>query len=162
MVLQEVLHNTAPLNGLLSLKRAYSSDLLLWFAGHAIKCYQCTSIKSWDDCVPGNDTPCPLPTPDSCLKVKIVLENEEGKNVSVFVKSCAKKKNCNKDFCKSVAQELSMKFKDCDVNCCDTDLCNGANVTMVQPPSQGKALGTRLTMVSSFLFLACVLVANFR
>ena len=80
------------------------------------------------------------------MKVKIVLEKEEGKNVSVFVKSCAKKKNCNKDGCKSVAQELSMKLKDCDVNCCDTDLCNGAKVTMV----------------SSFLFLACVVVANFR
>ena len=146
MVLQEVLHNTAPLNGLLSLKQAYSSDLLLWFAGHAIKCYQCTSIKSWDDCVPGNDTACPLPTLDSCLKVKIELENEEGKNVNAVVKSCAEKKNCNKDGCKSAAQALGVKVKVCDVNCCDTDLCNGAKVTMV----------------SSFLFLACVVVANFR
>ena len=80
------------------------------------------------------------------MKVKIELENEEGKNVNAFLKSCADKKNCNKDVCKSVAEELSMKVKDCDVNCCDTDLCNGA----------------KETMVSSFLFLACVLVANFR
>ena len=145
MVLQEVLHNTAPLNGLLSLKRAYSSDLLLWFAEHAIKCYQCTSTKSWDDCVPGNDTACPLPRLNSCLKVKLEGE-KEGKIINLFVKSCDEKSNCYKDHCKSVAQNRNMKFKDCDVNCCDTDLCNGA----------------KATMVSSFLFLACALVANFR
>ena len=87
-----------------------------------------------------------MPTLDSCSKVKIVLENEEGKNVSAFVKSCAEKKSCNEDGCKSAAQALGMKVKVCDVNCCDTDLCNGAKVPMV----------------SSFLFLACVLVANFR
>ena len=130
--------------GLLSLKRAHSSDLLLWFAGHAIKCYQCNSQKSWDDCVPGNGTTCASPQ-NSCVKVKIEGE-KDGKNVNVFAKSCVEKKNCNKDVCKSVAEELSMKFKDCDFNCCDTDLCNGAKVTMA----------------SSFLFLACVLVANFR
>ena len=145
MVLQEVLHNTAPLNGLLSLKRAYSSDLLLWFAGHAIKCYQCSSTKSWDDCIPGNDTACPFPQLNSCLKVKIEGE-KEGKNMNFFGKSCVEKENCNKDGCKSAAEGLKMKFKDCDVNCCDTNLCNGAKVTMV----------------SSFLFLACALVANFR
>ena len=145
MVLQEVLHNTAPLNGLLSLKRAYSSDLLLWFAGHAIKCYKCFSTKSWDDCVPGNDTACPFPQFNSCLKVKLEGE-KEGKNVNFFVKSCTGKNNCYKDNCKSVAQNRNMKFKDCDLNCCDTDLCNGA----------------KATMVSSFLFLACALVANFR
>ena len=146
LVLHEVLHNTAPLNGPLSLKRAYSSDLLLWFAGHAIKCYQCSSTKSWDDCVSGNDTACPLPQLNSCLKVKIEGEDEEGKNVNFFGKTCLEKKSCNKDGCKYVAEVLDMKFKDCDVNCCDTDLCNGAKVPMV----------------SSFLFLACALVANFR
>ena len=145
MVLQEVLHITAPLNGLLSLKRAYGSDLLLWFAGHAIKCYQCKSLKSWDACVPGNDTLCHERGQNNCLKVKIEGE-KEGKNMNFFAKSCAEKKNCNKDGCKSAAEGLKMKFKDCDVNCCDTNLCNGAKVTMV----------------SSFVFLACALVANFR
>ena len=139
-----MLHNTAPLNGLLSLKRAYSSDLLLWFAGHAIRCYQCVSTKSWDDCVPGKDTACASPL-NSCAKVKLEGE-KEGRNMIFFAKSCDEKQSCNKDNCKSAAQNLNMTFKDCDVNCCDTDLCNGAKVTMV----------------SSFLFLACVLVANFR
>ncbi|CAH3171459.1 unnamed protein product [Porites lobata] len=112
---------------------------------HAIKCYQCFSTKSWDDCVPGNDTACPFPRLNSCLKVKLEGE-KEGKNINFFVKSCDVKSNCYKDNCKSVAQNRNMKFKDCDVNCCDTDLCNGA----------------KATMVSSFLFLACALVANFR
>ena len=143
LVLQEVLH-TAPLNGLLSLKRAYSSDLLLWFAGHAIKCYQCQSLKSWDACVPGSNTACSS-LPDSCVKFKIEGELG-GQNVKAFYKGCALKKRCNQDGCKAVAQLLKMKLKTCDVDCCETDLCNGAKVAMV----------------SSFLFLACALVANFR
>ena len=78
LVLQKVLHNTAPLNGLLSLKRAYSRrDLLLWFAGHAIKCYQCRSPKSWDDCVAGNDTTCASPL-NSCVKVKLQTRRWKG------------------------------------------------------------------------------------
>ena len=78
LVLQKVLHNTAPLNGLLSLKRAYSRrDLLLWFAGHAIKCYQCRSPKCWDDCVPGNDTTCASPL-NSCVKVKLQTRRWKG------------------------------------------------------------------------------------
>ena len=142
----KILHNTSPLNGLLSLKRAYSRrDLLLWFAGQAIKCYQCRSPKSWDDCVPGKDTTC-ASHQNSCVKVKIEGE-KDGKNVNYFVKECVEKKTCNKnDGCKPGAQRLGMKFKDCDFNCCETDLCNGAKVPMV----------------SSFLFLACALVANFR
>ena len=143
LVLQEVLH-TAPLNGLLSLKRAYSSDLLLWFAGHAIKCYQCQSLKSWDACVPGSNTACSSLL-DSCVKFKIEGELG-GQNVKAFYKGCALKKRCNQDGCKAVAQLLKMKLKTCDVDCCETDLCNGAKVAMV----------------SSFLFLACALVANFR
>ena len=142
--MKEVLHITAPLNGLLILKRAYSSDLLLWFAGHAIKCYQCLSPKSWDDCVPGNNTAC-SPLLDSCVKFKIEGELG-GQDVKYFYKGCALKKRCNHDGCKVVARLLKMKVKTCDVNCCETDLCNGAKVTMV----------------SSFLFLACALVANFR
>ena len=110
-----------------------------------MKCYKCFSTKSWDDCVPGNDTACTSPQLNSCLKVKLEGE-KEGKNINVFVKSCDEKKNCYKDNCKSAAQKQNIKFKDCDVNCCDTDLCNGAKVTMV----------------SSFLFLACALVADFR
>ena len=144
LVLKEVLHIIALLNGLLSLKRAYSSDLLLWFAGHAIKCYQCESPKSWDACVPGNNTACSS-LPDSCVKFRIEGEMG-GKNVKAFYKGCALKKSCNQDGCKAVAQLLKMKLKTCDVNCCETDLCNGS----------------KAAMVSSFLFLACALVANFR
>ena len=144
LVLKQGLHITAPLNGLLNLKRAYSSDLLLWFAGHAIKCYQCKSPKSWDTCVPENNTACASPL-DSCVKFKIEGELG-GLNVKYFYKGCALKTSCNQDGCKVVAQILKMKLTTCDVDCCETDLCNGAKVPMV----------------SSFLFLACALVANFR
>ena len=47
--------------------------------------------------------------------------------MNYFVKACVEKKNCNKDDgCKPAAQRLGMKFKDCDFNCCETDLCNGS------------------------------------
>ena len=134
----------SPPRTLENLKRAYSSDLLLWFAGHAIKCYQCKSPKSWDTCVPGNNTACASPL-DSCVKFKIEGELG-GLNVKYFYKGCALKTSCNQDGCKVVAQILKMKLTTCDVDCCETDLCNGA----------------KLPMVSSFLFLACALVANFR
>ena len=144
LVLKQGLHITAPLNGLLNLKRAYSSDLLLWFAGHAIKCYQCQSPKSWDTCVPGNNTACASPL-DSCVKFKIEGELG-GLNVKYFYKGCALKTSCNQDGCKVVEQSLKMKLTTCDVDCCETDLCNGA----------------KLPLVSSFLFWACALVSNFR
>ena len=101
-------HNTAPLNGLLSLKRAYSSDLLLWFAGHVIKCYQCLSEKSWDACVPGNNTTCASPL-NSCLKFKIEGELE-GKNVKVFLQRMRLEKELQParlQSCRTVAEDES-------------------------------------------------------
>ena len=39
--------------------------------GHGIKCYKCVSEKSWDDCVPGNDTTC-LNSTGSCLQLNLM------------------------------------------------------------------------------------------
>ena len=111
---------------------------LLYFAGYGLKCYQSQSDKSWDDCAK-KEVDC-LAVPDiTCVKAY-----GEGKVAGVsskgFFKGCFVKSLCNNDFCKK--QVPGVTFSKCDINCCDSDLCNGAKVPMM----------------STLLLFACVLV----
>ena len=112
------------------------------FIGRGIKCYQCDSEKSWDHCVPGNNTECAAGW-DSCAKLEGQAEIL-GVTDKYFYKGCALKSLCTDEICKSLAPP-SATIKKCDVSCCQSDLCNGAKVPIV----------------SGFLFLACALVAFF-
>ena len=103
----------------------FFSNFLLWFVGHGIKCYQCTSTKSWDDCVPGKNTTCP-PESNTCAKLDIE-EEEQGQATKKFHKACFVKSKWNEADCK-LAGLFGVKVTKCDVNCCHSDLCNGVKV----------------------------------
>ena len=112
---------------------------LLYFAGYGLKCYQCQSDKSWDDCTK-KEVDCPAVTDITCVKAfgegKVAGASSKG-----FIKGCFLKSLCNNDFCKK--QLPGVTFSKCDINCCDSDLCNGAKVPMM----------------STLLLFACVIVA---
>ena len=101
---------------------------LLYFSRYGLKCYECKSEKSWDDCAK-SEGDCPAVNDITCESRK------------AFAKGCFLKSLCNNDFCKN--QVPGVTFSKCDINCCDSDLCNGAKVPM---------------MITLLLF-ACVLVA---
>ena len=120
--------------------------MVIFFAGYGLKCYQCASAKSWDDCASNKkETTCPSGS-DRCGKAFI-----EGKaadvSVAIYGKGCSAKALCDDrdKYCKAAAQ-VGMTVSKCEVNCCEGDLCNGAKVPMV----------------SAILLLACALVAFFR
>ena len=117
------------------------------FVGRGIKCYQCISLKSWDGCIPENDTECASGL-DSCVKFEVDGESQ-GVSTKAFYKGCALKSACNDDICK--AQAPSVTIKKCDVSCCQSDLCNEVN----------EVNEAKVPIVSSFLFLTCALVAFF-
>ena len=111
---------------------------LLYFAGYGLKCYHCQSDKSWDDCTK-KEVDCPAVTDITC--VKAYGEGKvEGASSKGFIKGCFVKSLCNNDFYKK--QLPGVTFSKCDINCCDSDLCNGAKVPMM----------------STLLLFACVLV----
>ena len=116
------------------------------FIGHGIQCYQCESRKSWNECVPGNNTECATRL-DSCVKFEGRVEFQ-GETHEYVNKGCALKSRCNDEACEILEKVYSLyniKIKKCDVSCCQSDLCNGAKVPIV----------------SGFLFLACAYVAFF-
>ena len=118
------------------------------FIGRGIKCYRCDSETSWDGCVPGNNTECAAGL-DSCVKFEVQGEFQ-GVTKKYFYKGCTLKSRCTDEVCKLVIPP-SVTIQKCDVSCCQSDLCNGAN----------GANGAKVPLVSGFLFLACTLVAFF-
>ena len=126
------------------MKLKCNKNFLLCFVGRSIKCYQCYSPQSWDDCVPDNNTDC-SPGLDGCYKVHVTVE-VKGKTGKSFLKGCTDKSVCNADGCKIVEPFLNVKVTECEIKCCHSDLCNGAKVPMA----------------SSLLFLTCAIAAFLR
>ena len=114
---------------------------LLCFAGYGLKCYKCSSFKSWDDCATKHseeDCPATGPYELSCMKAY-----GEGPAHKVFYKGCYAKAYCDKDFCGNLTPGEGDKITKCKFDCCATDLCNGA----------------KAPLMSTLLLFACVLVA---
>lgn len=111
---------------------------LLCFVGYGLKCYFCTSEKSWDDCATRHiDLDCPATAGISC--VKFYGEGSESKKT--FMKGCLPRVHCDDDYCSKMAPEGTTPK--CKFDCCVSDLCNGA----------------KAPMISTLLLLACVLAA---
>ena len=106
-----------------------------FFPGYALKCYQCFSYKSWDDCK------------DSTIQVNCSnnqnlcgKENVKGGILDLYAKGCANSSVCIPNCQK---RNPSVKITKCEVDCCKGDLCNGAKVPMV----------------SAIMLLSCAIVA---
>lgn len=99
-----------------------------------VKCYQCFSNKSWDDCDHTQQVvTCPTHA-GSCAKV--VLDGKRSdQSVKIYSKlcitfttaTCNPDDNCNQ----FLDQSQSVTATKCDISCCNGDLCNGAKVPMI-------------------------------
>lgn len=121
----------------------FNSNCSVFFCvGHGIKCHQCASERSWDDCFPGNDTTCSNST-GSCLQIEFHGEIPNTGTYRVFQKECTMKSVCNDDICKRYRQGSIVRK--CNFKCCESDLCN-RNIL-------NSSNGAKVPIVSGFLFL---------
>ena len=101
--------------------------------GYGLKCYQCLSTLSWDDCASNKkEQTCPSGT-DTCAK--IFFEGLNAGNFSatthkMYASSCGVKSLCNQNLCKTIAQQR-FTVNTCEVHCCDDDLCNEPKVSPI-------------------------------
>ncbi|KAM7442735.1 hypothetical protein ABFA07_008381 [Porites harrisoni] len=91
----------------------------------ALKCHDCKSTKSWEDCerVQGSSTKDCSFKDAVCYKVH--YSTKEG-GFNQYAKSCGPKSYCKKEanpVCKG-----HLGPSDCDVKCCDENLCNAGSV----------------------------------
>ena len=114
--------------------------ICFFFPGYALKCYQCISLKSWDDCKSSEKELTCSGSLDRCAKVNVKAESSAA-SAEAFAKGCTTSSDCSKKNCKSIYP--SVKITKCEINCCAGDLCNGAQVPMV----------------SAVMLLACAIVA---
>ena len=142
----------------LTANEAFVIVISLFFVGHGIKCYQCVSVKSWDDCDPGNVTTCS--NSSSCLQFEFDAEIPNEGTYRVFQKECTIKSVCNEDICKRFRQ-TSPTVRKCDFERCESDLCNrniwtGSNGAKVPRNMLNGSNGAKVPIVSGFLFLVWV------
>ena len=112
-----------------------------------IKCYQCFSNKSWDDCDRVRKVvSCFVDEQESCGKS--VLTGKRGdQTIKVYAKLCLGETSCVADGCAEKIPDQSIRITNCDGTfCCSKDLCNGA----------------KAPIVSSIILLACALQAVLR
>ena len=96
------------------------------YTGYGLKCYQCASTKSWDDCASNKVEVTCSSDNDTC--VKAFIDGNVG-NISTksFATSCTVKSFCDQDHCKTVSQ-AGITVNKCEVDCCVNDLCNEPKV----------------------------------
>lgn len=91
-----------------------------------LNCHKCSSTKSWEDC-DTKSSPLSCPQSDAiCYKAHYKTDDE---TVQQFGKSCGPKSFCDKVFNPICKDHLGPS--DCDVNCCDEDMCNRSPVAGV-------------------------------
>ena len=98
---------------------------VLCFPGYALRCNQCFSEKSWDECNNTTGQANCKDGEDRCGKGEVKSEIS-GKTVEIFEKGCTTSSRCSQllKICKSTYP--SIKITKCEVDCCKGDLCNGA------------------------------------
>ena len=98
---------------------------VLCFPGYALRCNQCFSDKSWDECNNTTTRANCKDGEDRCAKEDVKSESS-GKTVKLFVKGCTTSSLCSQGskICKSTYP--SINITKCEVDCCKGGLCNGA------------------------------------
>ena len=120
------------------------SFFCLFFPGYGLKCYECLSSKSWDDCASVRKEMTCDSSSNRCIK-GMKDGTQDDVSFALYAKGCAESSACDRDsskFCKSDEG----KVKKCEISCCSGDLCNGGKVPMI----------------SAIMLFACALVAFLR
>jgi len=96
--------------------------LCVAFSALGLRCYVCSSSKSWDDCKTTSHI-CPNGF-DMCSKVYF-----KNAGIQSFRKYCIPKAGCSKDTdptCKNAVGSF-----ECQIDCCSTDDCNAGTTVRV-------------------------------
>ena len=91
----------------------------------SLKCNVCSSAESWDKCS-NTETTCPSGMEERCIKV--YLKYGETK---VFARSCGPKDYCDKDKNPTCKLAESVSGAECEINCCEGDLCNAGSAAKI-------------------------------
>ena len=102
------------------------NDTFYFISADGLKCYQCVSTSSWADCSQQEVT-CPSGL-DSCAKVYVKVK-KDGVSVTQYAKSCSTQEICDAKDSALCKGEIS--GGECEINCCDTDLCNTAAIQVI-------------------------------
>lgn len=111
----------------LQLKVVFIVLLAIPYAAFGLKCYKCTSTKSWEDCddkkssevtCTGNDV--------TCYKAHYSTAD---KTIQQFAKSCGPTTHCTKT--SNPVCKVHLGASGCDIDCCEEDMCNAASLAGV-------------------------------
>lgn len=91
----------------------------------SLKCNVCSSAESWDKCS-NTEMTCPSGMEERCLKV----EYKYGETKS-FTRTCGTKDYCDKDKNPTCNLLESVSGVECNVNCCEGDLCNAGSAAKI-------------------------------
>ena len=95
------------------------------FADFALKCHYCSSTKSWEDCERLQDSFTSDCRYIDAVCYKVHYSTNEG-GFNQYSKACGPK-----SYCKTEANPVCKEHlgpSDCDINCCDDNLCNAGSV----------------------------------
>ena len=81
-------------------------------------CMKCTSTKSWEDCNENMKSVTCNSGEDSCYKLTM-----ESSVLNSYTKGCTNTAECSAS---DVVEKICGDIADCEVLCCDSDDCNGA------------------------------------
>lgn len=109
----------------------FSFCICLLFAGYTLKCNNCVSINSWDECKKRKQTvTCPY-NYDRCGTIYLELEDPNSGltgYAQAYVKGCANSYECSKMDCQDLSKlfNISLKASKCEIRCCQStgDPCN--------------------------------------
>lgn len=91
-----------------------------------LNCHKCSSTKSWEDCNKESSQLYCTQSDANCYKAHYTTKDG---NFQVFGKSCGPESFCDEKFNPICKDHLGPS--DCDVKCCEDDMCNGSPVVWV-------------------------------
>lgn len=112
---------TYPLHNVLILRgenRISSLKLFFTFSGVSLTCYSCYSQVNWTHCDANRQKYICEPWLDVCAKSRASFDFR-GIKFDVYERGCFSSDFCNTKACKFIG-----RAEDCDIKCCDFELCN--------------------------------------
>ena len=94
--------------------------------GHGLKCYECLSTSSWDDC-DQQEKACSLGF-DACFKVYAKLK-QGAVSITQYHKGCTTQQICKEENHREICKDAVPG--ECTINCCSGDLCNTAAIQVI-------------------------------
>ena len=124
-LLQKTLPELFPVKDIKFVKVVVNVCDMIFSAVMSLKCNICSSAESWDKCS-NTEMTCPSGIEERCVKV----EFKYGETKS-FTRTCGTKDYCDKGKNPTCNLVESVSGVECNVNCCEGDLCNAGSAAKI-------------------------------